>query len=152
MLQKFITGILVVVSCVAGYMTYAQACNQPGALVSVRNSYRSHLEYIVFTFVDPYNSKGDLHTATAPFLQLPSGNMIRVKGHHYYKITFSNVFAMCDTKNYYVVPQKNVEDIKPLQHAAGTISYVIGLAAGSKITSHAAYNYHGFHMVKLRVE
>lgn len=85
----------------------SQICSQPGALVSVRNSYRSHVEYIVFTFVDPYNYKGDLTTTTTTsFSQIPLFNISKLKGNHFYKITFTNTFALCDTKNYVIVPQK----------------------------------------------
>ena len=73
----------------------AQICSQPGSLLSVKKSYRSHLEYIVFTFVDPYQSKGDLH-------KTDKGSISRsdVKGDHFYSITFNHAFHICDTKNY----------------------------------------------------
>jgi hypothetical protein len=131
---------------------FAQTCNQPGALLSVKNSFRNKTEYIVFTFIDPYNSKGDLFKASGPFIQLPSLNSIVVQGVNFFKITFNNTFSVCDTKNYYIVPQEKVIDIKPIQHSAGVITYVIGLAKDAIITSHSAYNYHGFHIVKLRIE
>ena len=130
-----------------------QSCNQPGALISVKNSYRSRLEYVVFTFVDPYNHKGNLHKSNnGPFMQVPSNNIIKINGQQFYKITFPYTPVSCDTKNYTVVPQKLVRDVKPLEQTPGTISYIIGIAEGAKITSHTAYNYHGFHMVKLRIE
>lgn len=130
-----------------------QTCNQPGSLLSVRNSYRSHLEYIIFTFVDPYSLKGDLHkTDKAAFNQQPLINSTDVKGDQFYTISFSNAFVLCDTKKYYVVPQAKIKDIKLLQKTDGKIMYIIGLAKNVKITSHTAYNYHGFHMVKIRVE
>jgi hypothetical protein len=131
----------------------SQICSQPGALLSVRNSYRSHIEYIVFTFVKPYNYKGDLTTTTtASFSQTPLFNVTKLKGDHFYKITFSNTLALCDTKNYVAVPQKKLMDFAPLQRSQGVISYAIGLAKGAKITSHTVYNYHSFHIVKLRIE
>ena len=121
--------------------------------MSVRNSYRSHLEYIIFTFVDPYTSKGELHkTDKASFSQQPSVNSTDVKGEQFYTITFNNAFSLCDTKKYYVVPQTKLKDVKLLQKTEGKIMYVIGLAKNVKITSHTAYNYHGFHMVKIRIE
>jgi hypothetical protein len=133
--------------------SFAQICTQPGSLLSVRNSYRSHLEYIVFTFVDPYQSKGDLHkTNKALFNLQPSINSSDIKGEQFYSITFSNAYSICDTKNYYVVPQQKIKDIKLIQRKEGKITYVIGLAKDAKITSHTAYDYHGFHMVKIRVE
>jgi len=131
----------------------SQICSQPGALLSVRNSYRSHIEYIVFTFVKPYNYKGDLTTTTtASFSQTPLFNVTKLKGDHFYKITFSNTLALCDTKNYVAVPQKKLMDFAPLQRSQGVISYAIGLAKGAKITSHTVNNYHSFHIVKLRIE
>lgn len=131
----------------------AQTCSQPGSLMSVRNSYRSHLEYIIFTFVDPYTSKGELHkTDKGSFSQQPSVNSTDVKGEQFYTITFNNAFSLCDTKKYYVVPQTKLKDVKLLQKTEGKIMYVIGLAKNVKITSHTAYNYHGFHMVKIRIE
>ncbi len=131
----------------------SQICSQPGALLSVRNSYRSHIEYIVFTFVKPYNYKGDLTTTTtASFSQVPLFNVTKLKGEHFYKITFTSIGPLCDTKNYVVVPQEKIIDFAPLQRAQGIISYAIGLAKGAKITSHIAYNYHSFHIVKLRIE
>jgi hypothetical protein len=153
MLQKILAITLVFVCCGAGYNAPAQTCNQPGALISVRNSYRSHLEYIVFTFVDPYNHKGDLHkTNNGPFVQVPSGISLKINGHHFYKITFPGTIVQCETKNYYVVPQKKLVDIKPIQYTGATTTYIIGLAEGAKIVSHTAYNYQGFHMVKIRIE
>lgn len=73
----------------------AQICSQPGSLLSVKNSYRSHLEYIVFTFVDPYQSKGDLHKTDKSSISRSD-----VKGDHFYSITFNHAFHICDTKNY----------------------------------------------------
>jgi hypothetical protein len=144
--------------CITGLITFAteslaQTCSQPGALVSVRNSYRSHIEYVVFTFVDPYNYKGDLHkTSGRQFVQLPINNPFTMKGDLFYKITFPNSFALCETKNYTVVPQGKLMDFKLLEKSGNTISYVLGLSKSAKITSHTAYNYHGFHMVKIRME
>lgn len=148
---KFIILTLVLQLMIASAV--AQTCNQPGSLLSVRNSYRSHLEYIIFTFVDPYTSRGDLHkTEKSAFSQQPLINSFDVEGEQFYTITFSNAFALCDTKKYYVVPQAKIKDIKLLQKTDGKIMYIIGLAKNVKITSHTAYNYHGFHMVKIRVE
>jgi hypothetical protein len=148
---RYIIGLLLLVH--APFFMLAQTCNQPGMLLSVRNSYRSHIEYVVFTFVNPTNTKGDLHkTNNGPFIQTPLNNMIRVSGHHFFKLSFVNSYQVCDTKNYVVVPQKKIMDVKRLQQSDGVISYVIGLAEGAKITAHTAYNYHGFHFVKLRVE
>ena len=125
----------------------AQICSQPGSLLSVKNSYRSHLEYIIFTFVNPYQSKGELH-------KTDKGSISRsdVKGDQFYSLTFNNAFHICNTKNYYVVPQLKIKDIKLIQRKEGKITYVIGLAKDAKITSHTAYDYHGFHMIKIRVE
>lgn len=132
---------------------YAQSCNQPGALLSVRNTVQEPFEYIVFTFVDPYEGKGNLFPGDkGPFMQLPLNNPIRVRGDQFYKITFPNVRVMCDTKQYAQVPQQKVMDIKQLQQLDGTIIYVIGLRAGAQIRSHIAVNYHGFHIVKLQVQ
>jgi len=144
--------VTIIIFLTAKYAT-SQICSQPGALLSVRNSYRSHVEYVIFTFVDPYNYKGDLTTTTAAsFSQIPLFNTTKLKGHHFYKITFTNTFAQCDTKNYVAVPQNKIMDFESLQKGQGVISYVIGVAKGAKITSHTAYNYHSFHMVKLRIE
>jgi hypothetical protein len=119
--------------------SFAQICTQPGSLLSVRNSY--------------YQSKGDLHkTNKALFNLQPSINSSDIKGEQFYSITFSNAYSICDTKNYYVVPQQKIKDIKLIQRKEGKITYVIGLAKDAKITSHTAYDYHGFHMVKIRVE
>ena len=125
----------------------AQICSQPGSLLSVKNSYRSHLEYVIFTFIDPYQSKGELH-------KTDKGSISRsdVNGDQFYTLTFNNAFHICDTKNYYVVPQLKIKDIKLIQRKEGKITYVIGLAKDAKITSHTAYDYHGFHMIKIRVE
>ena len=148
---RFIVLMLVlpVVHLTAG----AQICSQPGSLLSVRNSYRSHLEYIIFTFVDPYQSKGDLHKTDKGLINLqPSINRSDIKGEQFYSITFNNAYSICDTKNYYVVPQLKIKDINLIQRKEGKITYLIGLAKDAKITSHTAYDYHGFHMVKIRVE
>lgn len=125
----------------------AQLCSQPGALVSIKNSYRSHMEYIVFTFADPYKAKGDLHKVNKTAIALSA-----IKGEQFYSITFNNASTACETRNYCVVPQRKVKDVKLLQKADGTISYVIGLDQNAKITSHIAYDIHNFHIVKIRVE
>ncbi len=131
----------------------AQTCIQPGSLVSVRNSYRSHLEYIIFTFIDPYKSKGELHKTTKGSFNLqPSISGTNIQGDQFYSITFNNAFSICDTKNYCVVPQEKIKDIRLIQRTEGKIAYVFGLAKNATITSHMAYTYHGFHMVKIRVE
>ncbi len=151
--MKNLQFLFAVIIFLAAKSATSQICSQPGTLLSVRNSYRSHIEYIVFTFVDPYNYKGDLTTTTtASFSQTPLFNITKLKGHHFYKITFTNTGPLCDTKNYVLVPQKKIIDFAPLQRAQGIISYAIGLAKGTKITSHTAYNYHSFHIVKLRIE
>ena len=146
--------ILLLLSAVMFFLfSTGQTCNQPGALISVKNSFRSQLEYVVFTFIDPYNHKGNLHkTNNGPFIQMPMNHIIKVNGKQFYKITFPYTSVVCHTKNYTVVPQKLVMDVKPLEQTDGAISYIIGLAEGAKITSHTAYNYHSFHMVKLRIE
>jgi len=145
--------LVTIIICLTVKSATSQICSQPGALLSVRNSYRSHVEYLIFTFVDPYNYKGDLTTtSTASFSQIPLFNTTKLKGHHFYKINFTNTSALCDTKNYIVVPQNKIMDFESLQRGQGIISYVIGLAKGAKITSHTAYNYHSFHIVKLRIE
>jgi len=131
----------------------AQTCSQPGSLLSIRNSYRSHLEYIIFTFIDPYKSKGELHkTSKGSFNLQPSISGTDIQGDQFYSITFSNSFSICDTKNYCVVPQEKIKDIRLIQKTEGKITYVFGLAKNAKITSHTAYNNHGFHMVKIRIE
>ena len=151
--MKNLQLLIIVIVILTAKSAIGQICSQPGALLSVRNSYRSHIEYIVFTFVKPYKYKGDLTTITpASFSQTPLFNTRKLKGDHFYKITFSNTLALCDTKNYVVVPQNKIMDFAPLQRAQGIISYAIGLAKGAKITSHTAYNYHRFHIVKLRIE
>ena len=132
---------------------YAQSCNQPGALLSVRNTVQEPFEYIVFTFVDPYEGKGNLYPGDkGPFIQSHLNNTIRVKGDHFFKITFPNVRVTCDTKQYTQLPQSKVMDVKQLQQSDGIIIYVIGLRAGAQIRSHNAVNYHGFHIVKLQVQ
>lgn len=152
------TGTKRVVFLLAGWLflaggVAAQTCNQPGALLSVRNTVQEPFEYIVFTFVDPYEGKGSLFPGDrGPFTQLPLNNIIRVRGDQYYKITFPNVRVMCDTKQYTQVPQTKVMDIKQLQQSDGIITYIIGLRAGAQIRSHIAVNYHGFHIVKLQVQ
>jgi len=129
------------------------SCNQPGALLSVKNSYRSHLEYIVFTFVDPYNYKGEVHKINdASFIQMPLNHSNKMNGKEFYKIIFPNTTVICDTKNYTVVPQKLVRDVKLFEQKGGSISYIIGLTKGAKITSHTVTNYHGFQIIKLRIE
>ena len=151
-------GLSTIVCILAGaalfpQFTTAQTCNQPGALLSVRNTVQEPFEYIVFTFVDPYEGKGNLFPGDkGPFTQLPLNNNIRVRGDQYYKITFPNVRVMCDTKQYVQVPQTKVMDIKQLQQSDGIITYIIGLKAGAQIRSHIAVNYHGFHIVKLQVQ
>lgn len=148
---KFIFAI-VVLQCMHT-TAIAQTCTQPGSLLSVKNSYRSHLEYIVFTFIDPYASKGELHKADKSlFSQQPSMNSTNEMGEQFYTITFTNAFSICDTKNQYVVPQAKIINIKLLQKTEGKITYIFSLAKNAKITSHTAYNYHGVHIVKIRVE
>lgn len=130
-----------------------QSCNQPGALVSVKNSYRSKIEYLVFTFVKPHNERGILtKTNRGPFLQMPGNSLIDVKGDKFYRISFPNSYTICDTKMYAVVPQEKIKDVKSVQQNDGVIAYIIGLNADAKVTSHQSYLYHGFHIVKLRIE
>jgi len=151
--MKNLQLLLIVIIFLTAKSANSQICTQPGALLSVRNSYRNSVEYIVFTFVDPYNYKGDLTTTSAAsFSQIPQFNISKLKGQHFYKITFSNTYTLCDTRNYVVVPQNKINFFETLQRAQGTISYAIGLSKQAKITSHTAYNYHSFHIVKLRIE
>jgi hypothetical protein len=131
---------------------FAQTCNQPGALLTVRTAHAGEAEYVVFTFVDPHKPKGELgKTDNGPFIQMPLSNQIRVKGDSYYKIVFNNSPVHCDTRNY-ITPNKKIMDVKRLYNTDGIISYVVGLAKDAKITAHLAYNYHGFHIVKLKVQ
>jgi hypothetical protein len=131
----------------------AQTCNQPGALVSVKNSYRSHIEYLIFTFVKPHNERGFVAKAgRGPFIQTPGNNPIQVKGDKVYRISFPNSYTICDTKNYTVVPQEKIKDLKSVQQSDGVIAYLIGLDASARITSHQSYMVNGFHVVKLRIE
>ncbi len=131
----------------------AQSCAQPGSLLSIRNSYRSHLEYLIFTFVDPYPSKGELHkTDKAVYSQPFITNSNGATGEQFYTITFNNAFTMCDVKNYCVLPQAKIKSIKLLYKTEVKITYSFSLAKNVRITSHTAYDYHGFHIVKIRVE
>ena len=92
---ELIVGICSIIIFLIAKPAVSQICSQPGALLSVRNSYRSHIEYLVFTFVDPYNYKGDLTTTTAAsFSQIPLFNTTKLKGQHFYKITFTNICKM----------------------------------------------------------
>jgi hypothetical protein len=131
---------------------FSQTCNQPGALVTVRTAHGTGAEYVVFTFFDPHSPKGELNkTEKGPFMQTPLNNPIQVKGDVFYKITFNYSPVHCDTRNY-ITPNNRITDVKRLQNADGVISYIIGLAKDAKITAHLAYNYHGFHIVKLKVQ
>lgn len=130
----------------------AQTCNQPGALLTVRTLHSAEAEYVVFTFVDPHSPRGELNkTDNGPFLQTPLNNPIAVKGDKYYKIIFNNSPLHCDTRNY-ITPNNKILDVKRLQNSDGVISYVLGIARDASITAHLAYNYHGFHIVKLKVQ
>lgn len=133
--------------------TGAQTCNQPGALVSVKNSYRSHIEYLVFTFVKPHNERGVVAKAgRGPFIQMPGNNPIQVKGDKIMRISFPNSYTICDTKNYSVVPQNKIKDVKSVQQSDGVIAYLVGLDAHAEITHHQSYMVNGFHIVKFRIE
>ena len=131
----------------------AQTCNQPGALVSVKNSYRSHIEYLIFTFVKPHNERGTVGKAgRGPFIQMPGNNPIQVRGDKVVRISFSNSYTICDTKNYTVVPQGKIKDVKSVQQSDGVIAYLIGLDAAARITDQQSYMVNGFHIVKFRIE
>ncbi len=132
---------------------FAQTCNQPGALLSVRNTVQEPFEYIVFTFFAPYEGKGSLYRSdSGPFTQQPLSNPIRVRGDQFYQIKFENVRVICDTRQYTQLPRKKVQDIKPLQRSDGTLIYVIGLQDSARIAAHSSLNYQGFHIVKIRVQ
>lgn len=147
-MKKAVVFFLLITGC---SFTMAQTCNQPGALLTVRTAVAGDAEYVVFTFVNPHKPKGELNPTTGPFTQTPLNNTIPVKGEKLYKISFANSPVHCDTK-LYTVEHKKIADIKRLQNAEGIISYVIGLAEGAAVTAHLVYNYHGFHIVKLKVQ
>ena len=146
--------LILLITCflISAIQSFSQSCNQPGALLSVKTAHKSDQEFIVFTFIDPHNPKGELHkVANGPFIQTPLNNPIKVAGIHFYKITFPNPYATCDTKNY-ITPHKKVLDVKALERSNGILSYIIGIAENAKIIAHTSYNYHGVHIVKLRVQ
>lgn len=132
--------------------SFTQTCNQPGALLTVRTAHAGEAEYIVFTFVDPHKPKGELtQNVKGPFIQTRLNNPVDVKGEHFHQIVFTNTPLHCDTRDY-IFRNKKIADVKRLSNTNGTITYVIGLVKDAKITAHLAYNYHGFHIVKLKVK
>jgi len=148
-MKKLLLLLTILFSLCTGH---AQSCNFPGALLSVKTTHKGNAEFIVFTFMNPHKPKGQLgKTGSGVLIQKPLGTTITVAGKQFYTISFDNPFEYCDTKRY-IVPHKKVLDVKPLQWSDGIISYVIGLSDDAKIAAHTAYNYHGVHIVKLRVE
>lgn len=143
---------IILIQCIVT-TAVAQNCTQPGTLLSIRNSYRSRLEYLIFTFVDPYPLKGELHKADkVVYNQTPSIDRNEETGEQFYTITFNNASTMCVVKNYCVLPQAKIKSIKLLNKTEVKITYSFSLAKNVKIISHTAYDYHGFHIVKIRVE
>lgn len=144
--------VILLIQCIIT-TAVAQSCTQPGSLLSIRNSYRSRLEYLIFTFIDPYPSKGELHkTDKAVYSQPFIINSNQASGEQFYTITFNNAFTTCDVKNYCVLPQAKIKSFKLLYKTEVKITYTFSLAKNVRITSHTAYDYHGFHIVKIRVE
>ena len=148
-MKKAISFLLLLHACC---FAVAQTCNQPGALLTARTAISGDAEYVVFTFVNPHKPKGELNLTKGPFTQTPLNNTIPVKGEKLYKISFGNSPVHCDTKLYLESGHKKIADVKRLQNAEGIISYVIGLEKDAVIAAHLVYNYHGFHIVKLKVQ
>lgn len=148
-MKKAIVFLLMITGC---SFAMAQTCNQPGALLTARTAISGGAEYVVFTFVNPHKPKGELSLTKGPFTQTPLNNPIPVKGDKLYQISFGNSPVHCDTKLYMEAGHKKIADVKRLQNAEGIISYVIGLQKGASIAAHLVYNYHGFHIVKLKVQ
>jgi len=148
-MKKAIVLLLMISVC---SIAAAQTCNQPGALLTVRTAISGDAEYVVFTFVNPHKPKGELNLTKGPFTQTPLNNPIPVKGEQLYRISFGNSPVHCDTKLYLEPRHKKITDVKRLQNAEGIISYVIGLEKDAAIAAHLVYNYHGFHIVKLKVQ
>jgi hypothetical protein len=125
----------------------SQPCLQPGSLVSVFNLTKGKYEYLVFKFVNPYNSKG----------QIAQGNSnlfgpLSKKGNTYHKITFTNISNFCTDKWILNLPQKKILDLKTPEMANGTVVYQFELAEGAKIVSHISYRHQIYYFVKIRIE
>lgn len=152
-MKKIIYTLFLMVAFNSTQYCFAQTCNQPGALLSVRSFVNDKAEYIIFTFVNPFNQKGNLvKSASGSFVTMPLNSSITLNGDRFYKISFSNYYVTCDTRNYFVDSLKKIIDIKPIQLTGGAIAYAIGLAENAKITAHSSFNYQNFYQVKLRVQ
>jgi hypothetical protein len=117
---------------------FAQNCNEPNALVSVRKRKTGHTEYVIFTLQNPVTATNTITGATPPFTQDPSGQTVHVSGCRYKKVSFRDIVWTCKVKeimsNTYLVKQ-----VKNIGQFEGHIDYVIGYKCSTKSVVHYQY-------------
>ena len=118
---------------------YAQNCDEPNSLISVRKRKSGKTEYAIFTLKKAVIANNTITDAQPPFIQDGSGNTINVSGCKYKQLTFKNLVWTCKSKEIWGTTTI-IRQVKHIGQFEGVITYVIGYRCTAK--SVADYEYY----------
>jgi hypothetical protein len=105
-------------------------CNEPNAILRVRNTAIGVNEYVVFKFKKPPTMPNvSVIAARPPFTQDGSGEPVTVGGALFTQVTFRGVVWTCKIAEEFHLPRAGIKDIKSIGQFEGIITYVIGRRA-----------------------
>ena len=135
----FMKILLVVATLLFCTEIFAQDCNEPNALLSVKKKKSGHTEYVIFTLENPVTATNSVTVVTPPFIGDPSGQTIHISGCKFKKVSFKNIVWTCKVKEImgYTFLVKQVKSIGQFE---GHIDYIIGYRCTAKSVIYYQYS------------
>ena len=121
-------------------MAGVSACNEPNAIVRVRNTSIGANEYVIFKFrKPPVLPDFGVLSVRPPFTADGGGAPVSVRGALFTQVKFRGVVWTCKITEDFRLPRAAIKDVKSIGQFEGIITYVIGRRAASRYR--ASYSY-----------